>query len=148
MRLAVRLFARRNIDNFVYGVALLALSLFLVPSIAQVEYRLGESHLVITNALTPVGDFHTRFVSVASFHLPLPAALVRAVLQPLAQQHRQTGRYARRAANPARNVTYVPVDATSDHWRLPRAPSPSHQLPSVSGSSASEPSGEPGLSAG
>src|SRR6266581_9002296 len=29
MRLAVRLFARRNIDNFVYGVALLALSLFL-----------------------------------------------------------------------------------------------------------------------
>src|SRR5205085_6702883 len=26
---------------------------FLVPAIAQVEYRLGDSHLLITNALTP-----------------------------------------------------------------------------------------------
>jgi len=35
---------------------------FLVPSIAQVEYRLGESHLLITVALTPVGDFPHAFL--------------------------------------------------------------------------------------
>ena len=60
---------------------------FLLPSIAQVEYRLGDrSHLVITNALTPVSDFLTRFVSVVSFRLPLPAPLVRWLLTPVAKR--------------------------------------------------------------
>ncbi|MGH7897414.1 MAG: Rieske 2Fe-2S domain-containing protein [Candidatus Binatia bacterium] len=60
---------------------------FLLPSIAQVEYRLGErSHLLITSALTPVTDFVTRFVSVVSFRLPLPTLLVRLVLTPIAKR--------------------------------------------------------------
>jgi phenylpropionate dioxygenase-like ring-hydroxylating dioxygenase large terminal subunit len=59
---------------------------FSLPSIAQVEYRLGNSHLVITNAATPVTDFRTRFFSVFTFRLPVPAALVRAVLSPIVRR--------------------------------------------------------------
>lgn len=60
---------------------------FILPSIAQVEYALGEaSHLVITNLLTPVSDFMTALFSVATFRLPLPAQLVRAVLTPIAKR--------------------------------------------------------------
>lgn len=60
---------------------------FLLPSIAEVEYRLGErSHLFITAFLTPVSDFVTRFFSVVSFRLPLPAALVRLVVTPIAKR--------------------------------------------------------------
>ncbi|MCB9603626.1 MAG: aromatic ring-hydroxylating dioxygenase subunit alpha [Sandaracinus sp.] len=43
---------------------------FFLPSIAQVEYRLGESHVVATTALTPLDDRRTRMHGVASFRLP------------------------------------------------------------------------------
>jgi phenylpropionate dioxygenase-like ring-hydroxylating dioxygenase large terminal subunit len=57
---------------------------FLLPSIAQVEYHLGErSHLYITSALTPESDFQTRLWAVVTFCLPLPHFLVRPVLQPI-----------------------------------------------------------------
>jgi phenylpropionate dioxygenase-like ring-hydroxylating dioxygenase large terminal subunit len=98
---------------------------FLVPSIAQVEYRLGESHLLITNALTPIGDFHTRFVAVASFRLPLPAVLVSAVLTPLARYiFRQDARILRLQSEAVRRFggeSYVSteVDLLGPHmWRL------------------------------
>ena len=98
---------------------------FLLPSIAQVEYRLGESHLVITNALTPVDDFHTRFVSVASFRLPLPAVLVRAALTPIARHiFRQDARILRLQSEAVRRFggeSYVStdVDLLGPHiWRL------------------------------
>jgi len=98
---------------------------FLLPSIAQVEYRLGESHLVITNAATPVDDFETRFVSVASFRLPLPAVLVRAALTPLARHiFRQDARILRLQSEAVRRFggeTYVStdVDLLGPHvWRL------------------------------
>jgi len=59
---------------------------FLLPSIAEVEYRLGDtSHLLVTSALTPVSDFVTRFFSVVTFRLPIPAALVRLFLTPIAK---------------------------------------------------------------
>ncbi|MFW6050033.1 MAG: Rieske 2Fe-2S domain-containing protein, partial [Myxococcota bacterium] len=58
---------------------------FFLPSIAQIEYRLGtDSHLCITTALTPVSDFHTRMFAVVSLRLPIPGALVAAVLKPIA----------------------------------------------------------------
>ena len=69
---------------------------FLLPSIAQVEYRVGRSHLVVTNALTPVDEFTTRFVSLTSFRLPVPALLARALLAPLARHiFRQDARILR-----------------------------------------------------
>jgi phenylpropionate dioxygenase-like ring-hydroxylating dioxygenase large terminal subunit len=58
---------------------------FLLPSIAQVEYRLGEaSHLVVTTAMTPVDDFLTRLFVSVSFRLPLPGWFVRPLVTPAA----------------------------------------------------------------
>lgn len=60
---------------------------FRLPSVAEVEYRLGErSHLVATTVATPVEDFVTRLFSVVSFRLPLPAPLVRLVVTPIARR--------------------------------------------------------------
>lgn len=58
---------------------------FLLPSIAQVEYRLSEkSHLVTTSAMTPIDDFTTRIWSVVTYRLPLPHFLVRPFVAPVA----------------------------------------------------------------
>ncbi|HVE82929.1 MAG TPA: aromatic ring-hydroxylating dioxygenase subunit alpha [Myxococcales bacterium] len=58
---------------------------FLLPSIAQVEYRLGDaSHLVVTTAMTPVSDFETRLYAVVTFRLPVPGWLVRPFVTPIA----------------------------------------------------------------
>ncbi|MCA2979577.1 MAG: Rieske 2Fe-2S domain-containing protein [Myxococcaceae bacterium] len=58
---------------------------FLLPSIAQVEYRLGErSHLYATSALTPVHDTCTRVFAVVTFKLPLPAWVVKPFVAPVA----------------------------------------------------------------
>ncbi len=58
---------------------------FLLPCIAQVEYRLGESsHLVTTSAHTPVDDFDTRIYVVVSLRLPLPGWLVKPFVTPIA----------------------------------------------------------------
>jgi phenylpropionate dioxygenase-like ring-hydroxylating dioxygenase large terminal subunit len=60
---------------------------FFLPSIAQVEYALGErSHFVVTSAGTPVNDFTTRLFAVVSFRTPLPGALVRFLLRPFARR--------------------------------------------------------------
>ncbi len=67
------------------GVVVTHVDRFLLPSIAQVEYRLGErSHLVATSAMTPVGDLRTRLFSVVTFRLGLPGWLVRPFLTPIA----------------------------------------------------------------
>jgi phenylpropionate dioxygenase-like ring-hydroxylating dioxygenase large terminal subunit len=58
---------------------------FILPSIAQVEYRLGrESHLTVTAFGTPVSDFVTRLFAVVDFRSPLPSAVVRPFLEPVA----------------------------------------------------------------
>jgi phenylpropionate dioxygenase-like ring-hydroxylating dioxygenase large terminal subunit len=58
---------------------------FLLPSIAQVEYGLGEaSHLLVSTAMTPVDDFRTRLYSVVTFRLAVPGWLVRPLLTPVA----------------------------------------------------------------
>ena len=56
---------------------------FLLPSIAQVEYRLGENHLVNTTAFTPVSEFVTDLHAAITFHLRLPHAPVRAAITPI-----------------------------------------------------------------
>ena len=57
---------------------------FLLPSVAEVEYRLGDSHLVATTAMTPLDAGHLRLFAAVSFRLPLPGWLVAAALSPLA----------------------------------------------------------------
>src|SRR5918996_4997050 len=57
---------------------------FLLPCVAQVEYRLGaRSHLVTTSLVTPITDFETRLYAVVTFRLPLPHWLVRPFLTPV-----------------------------------------------------------------
>lgn len=57
---------------------------FLLPSILEVEYRLGDaSHLIASAALTPVSDFETQLNAVVSFRLPIPHWLVRPFLEPI-----------------------------------------------------------------
>ena len=58
---------------------------FLLPSIAQVEYRLGESsHLMVTSAMTPIGDTETKLYAVVTFRTPLPGTILKAILMPIA----------------------------------------------------------------
>jgi len=58
---------------------------FMLPSIAQVEYKLGEkSHIMATSFCTPVTDFRTRLYGVANICLPLPAWLLASVVKPIA----------------------------------------------------------------
>jgi phenylpropionate dioxygenase-like ring-hydroxylating dioxygenase large terminal subunit len=58
---------------------------FILPSVAQVEYRLGpENHILVTALLTPVSDFFTRIFAVVSFRVRIPGVLLRPFLTPLA----------------------------------------------------------------
>ncbi len=58
---------------------------FILPSIAQVEYRLGpENHVLVTSLCTPVTDFVTRLYAVISLRVRIPGWLVKPVLQPIA----------------------------------------------------------------
>ncbi len=51
---------------------------FFLPSILQVEYRIGtENHIIVTGACTPVSDFVTELHASVSFNLRLPHWLVK-----------------------------------------------------------------------
>ncbi len=58
---------------------------FLLPSIAQVEYRIGdENHLLVDSVMTPLTDFKTRVYAVVSFRTHLPHWIIRPFVKPLA----------------------------------------------------------------
>jgi phenylpropionate dioxygenase-like ring-hydroxylating dioxygenase large terminal subunit len=58
---------------------------FLLPSIAQVEYRIGsESHVLVSSAMTPVDDWETLVYAVVTFRVPLPHWLIRPFITPVA----------------------------------------------------------------
>lgn len=59
---------------------------FILPSIVQVEYRLGKTHIVVSAALTPVTDVFTRLFAVISFRTLVPGWLVTPFLYPLAKR--------------------------------------------------------------
>ncbi|MGH9243123.1 MAG: Rieske 2Fe-2S domain-containing protein [Acidimicrobiales bacterium] len=57
---------------------------YILPSIAQVEYRLGRYHLLITSAYTPVSDFETALHATVAFRVGVPATVARAAVTPIA----------------------------------------------------------------
>ena len=60
---------------------------FLMPSIAQVEYRLGsENHLRITGYCTPIDATRTRVFSSVDFRLGVPHWLIRPFVVPIAMR--------------------------------------------------------------
>ncbi|MFO0746399.1 MAG: aromatic ring-hydroxylating dioxygenase subunit alpha [Myxococcota bacterium] len=60
---------------------------FFLPSVAQVEYRIGdENHFIVTSACTPVSDFETRLFALVQFRTRFPGPLVKLVLDPIARR--------------------------------------------------------------
>lgn len=60
---------------------------FFMPSIAQVEYRIGEeTHFLVTSACTPVSDFETQLFALVQFKTRLPGILVKPLLEPIARR--------------------------------------------------------------
>jgi phenylpropionate dioxygenase-like ring-hydroxylating dioxygenase large terminal subunit len=60
---------------------------FLLPSIAQVEYRLGEeNHFVVTSLATPVEEHRTRMHAHVTFRTRFPGWIVKLVLLPVAMR--------------------------------------------------------------
>ncbi|MFO0681589.1 MAG: aromatic ring-hydroxylating dioxygenase subunit alpha [Sandaracinus sp.] len=57
---------------------------FILPSIAQVEYRIGdENHVLADTAMTPISDFETRLYGVVSLKTRLPGRLVEPFVKPI-----------------------------------------------------------------
>ena len=62
---------------------------FILPCVAQVEYRLGpKAHLIATTLLTPESDYQTRLYGVVTFRLPiaLPGSLISSIAKPVAMR--------------------------------------------------------------
>jgi phenylpropionate dioxygenase-like ring-hydroxylating dioxygenase large terminal subunit len=57
---------------------------FVLPSVAQVDYALGDdTHVVVTSLCTPVADFHTKLWAAVSFRLGrLPGWAIKPLLEP------------------------------------------------------------------
>jgi phenylpropionate dioxygenase-like ring-hydroxylating dioxygenase large terminal subunit len=77
---------------------------FILPSIVQVEYRMGEaSHFVNTGICTPVEPARTRIYAVLAFRTRLPGWLVKLFLAPVATRiFEQDARIVRVQAEAAR----------------------------------------------
>ena len=60
---------------------------FLLPGIAQVEYRISErSHIITTAALTPRTRNVTDLFATVAVKVPVPNAILRAVVKPVAMR--------------------------------------------------------------
>ena len=60
---------------------------FLLPCIAQVEYRLSDrSHLIATTALTPRTPKVTDLFATVAVKAPIPNAILRTVFRPVAMR--------------------------------------------------------------
>ena len=58
---------------------------FILPCVAQVEYKLGEeNHVMATTALTPLSEYNTRMFAAVTFRTRLPGTVAGRVLKPLA----------------------------------------------------------------
>jgi phenylpropionate dioxygenase-like ring-hydroxylating dioxygenase large terminal subunit len=102
---------------------------FLLPSIAQVEYRIGdENHFLADTVCTPVSDFVTRLHAVVSVRSRVSGRLVAPIVKPLAMRvfqqdaeilRKQT---ARIAALGGEQFASTEIDVLGRHiWRLLRS---------------------------
>ena len=57
---------------------------FILPSIAEVEYKMGDrNHIMASHLLTPITDSCTQILAVISYRLPVPGWMIRPVLGPM-----------------------------------------------------------------
>lgn len=60
---------------------------FFLPSVTQVEYRLGEeNHVVVSTAMTPISDFLTRMYAAIQLRVRVPGWVLKPALDPLAMR--------------------------------------------------------------
>lgn len=59
---------------------------FFLPSIVEVEYEIGRTHICISTAMTPVSDYDTRLFALISFRAPVPGWLVTPFLALLGRR--------------------------------------------------------------
>jgi phenylpropionate dioxygenase-like ring-hydroxylating dioxygenase large terminal subunit len=58
---------------------------FILPSVAQVEYRIGtENHILVDSVMTPVSDYVTRIYAVVTFRARVPHWAIQPFIKPLA----------------------------------------------------------------
>ena len=57
---------------------------FILPSIAQVEYRLGGRNIIVSNFLTPISDLKVRMFTIISIKLRVWTWLLRPFVMPFA----------------------------------------------------------------
>ncbi|GAB4214940.1 MAG: Rieske 2Fe-2S domain-containing protein [Sandaracinaceae bacterium] len=102
---------------------------FVLPSVAQVEYRIGEeNHFLADTVCTPVSDFVTRLHAVVSVRSRVPGRVIAPLVKPLAlrvfQQdaeilRRQTERIVRLGGE---QFASTEIDVLGRHiWRLLRS---------------------------
>ncbi|MCS6898302.1 MAG: Rieske 2Fe-2S domain-containing protein [Myxococcales bacterium] len=102
---------------------------FLLPSIVEVEYRMGtENHVLVASALTPVDDFFTQVFTLVSFRTRLPGSLLAPLLTPIATRiFRQDAYILRQQTATIRQFggeqfVSTEIDVLGKHiWRLLRA---------------------------
>lgn len=110
---------------------------FILPSIAQVEYRIGtENHFLADSVATPVSDFVTRMHAIVSFKSRAPGVLIAPAVKPLAMRvflqdamilAQQTDRIRRLGGE---SFTSTEIDVLGKHiWKLMRAKERGQTLP-------------------
>lgn len=103
---------------------------FFLPSIAQVEYRMGKDfHFVVTALCTPVSDYYTRLTAVAAFRTPVPGFILKPLLTYVGLQiFSQDARILQAQSEAIRRFdgerfSYTELDILGPHiaWLLRRA---------------------------
>ncbi|RMH41948.1 MAG: aromatic ring-hydroxylating dioxygenase subunit alpha [Deltaproteobacteria bacterium] len=103
---------------------------FILPSIAQVDYALGDdTHIVVTSMCTPVTDFHTKLFACVSYRLGrVPGWAVKPVLEPLGRAiFAQDAKILRAQTDTIRTFggeqfVHTDIDVLGPHiWRLMKA---------------------------
>jgi len=57
---------------------------FYLPSVVEVEYALGESHILVNACLSPLSDHLTALHAVVSVKTRIPGWLLRPLVKPIA----------------------------------------------------------------
>jgi phenylpropionate dioxygenase-like ring-hydroxylating dioxygenase large terminal subunit len=110
---------------------------FILPSIAQVEYKIGtENHIMADTAMTPITDFETRLYGVVSFKTRLPARAIGPFVTPVAMRVLKQDAYMLKkqtetiTAFGGEQFASTEIDVLGKHiWRLLRAAERGSELP-------------------
>lgn len=119
---------------------------FILPSIAEVEYRIGhENHILVSTAMTPITDFFTRLYAVVTFRSRIPSSVLKPVLKPLALRiFQQDARMLRMQTETIRRLggesfASTDIDVLGRHiWRLLKNAERGEPTPIAEGEGAEE----------